>query len=144
MSKQDVQDLQQKYRPTTSKIHQYISLYTWGTFYPCSPNPSWVFAAKKLIFLVSSDHRSQSQLKFQSCLITEYTGVDNFFETLPNNLWRFRCYLTIFLRFSDPRLNYFLQLFAIMFTHALCVAAYVELFKLFINESLFISVRMRS
>ncbi len=35
MSKQDVQDLQQKYRPTTSKIQQYISLYTWGTFYPC-------------------------------------------------------------------------------------------------------------
>ncbi len=29
------QDLQQKYRPTTSKIQQYISLYTWGTFYPC-------------------------------------------------------------------------------------------------------------
>ncbi len=35
VSKQDVQDLQQKYRPTTSKIQQYISLYTWGTFYPC-------------------------------------------------------------------------------------------------------------
>ncbi len=28
-------DLQQKYRPTTSKIQQYISLYTWGTCYPC-------------------------------------------------------------------------------------------------------------
>ncbi len=41
----------------------------------CSPNPSWVFAAKKLIFLVSSDHRSQSHLKFQSCLINEYAGV---------------------------------------------------------------------
>uniref|UniRef100_A0A8C1EXC8 Sodium/hydrogen exchanger n=1 Tax=Cyprinus carpio carpio TaxID=630221 RepID=A0A8C1EXC8_CYPCA len=35
VSKQDVQDLQQKHRPTTSKIQQYISLYTWGTFYPC-------------------------------------------------------------------------------------------------------------
>ncbi len=34
VSKQDVQDLQQKYRPTTSKIQQNISLYTWGTFYP--------------------------------------------------------------------------------------------------------------
>ncbi len=34
VSKQDFQDLQQKYRPTTSKIQQYISLYTWGTFYP--------------------------------------------------------------------------------------------------------------
>ncbi len=31
VSKQDVQDLQQKYRPTTSKIQQYNSLYTWGT-----------------------------------------------------------------------------------------------------------------
>ncbi len=28
-------DLQQKYRPTTLKIQQYISLYTWGAFYPC-------------------------------------------------------------------------------------------------------------
>ncbi len=37
----------------------------------CSPNPSWVFGAKKL----SSDHRSQSHLKFQSCLITENPGV---------------------------------------------------------------------
>ncbi len=59
--------------------HQkYTSIFhcTHGVlFNPCSPNPSWVFAAKKLIFLVSSDHRSQSQLKFQSCLITEYTGV---------------------------------------------------------------------
>ncbi len=32
--KQYVQDLQQKYRPTTSKIQQYISLYTWGSFCP--------------------------------------------------------------------------------------------------------------
>ncbi len=29
-----VHDLQLKYRPTTYKIQQYISLYTWGTFYP--------------------------------------------------------------------------------------------------------------
>ncbi len=33
------------------------------------------FAAKKLHFLVSSEHRSQCRLKFQSCLITEYAGV---------------------------------------------------------------------
>ncbi len=31
----NVQDLQQKYSPTTSKIQQYISLYTWATFHPC-------------------------------------------------------------------------------------------------------------
>ncbi len=55
--------------PTTLKIQQYISLYTWGTFLSlCATKPIWVFAAKKLIFWVSSDHRSQSHLKFQSCL----------------------------------------------------------------------------
>ncbi len=41
---------------------------------PCSPNPSWAFAAKNLILFVLSDHRNQSHLKFQSYLITEYTG----------------------------------------------------------------------
>ncbi len=46
-----VSHLLQKYRSTTSKIQQYISLYTWGTFLSlCAPNPPWVFAAKKLIF----------------------------------------------------------------------------------------------
>ncbi len=33
VSKQDVKDLQQKYRPTTSKIQLYISLYRWGSFF---------------------------------------------------------------------------------------------------------------
>ncbi len=41
----------------------------------CSPNPYWVFAAKNIFFSVSSDHRIQSHLKFQSCLITELAGV---------------------------------------------------------------------
>ncbi len=46
----DVQDLQQKYRPTTLKYSS-ILLYTWGTCLSlCAPNPSWVFAAKKLFF----------------------------------------------------------------------------------------------
>ncbi len=36
VSKHDVQDLQQKYRPTLNlKYSSIISLYTWGTFYPC-------------------------------------------------------------------------------------------------------------
>ncbi len=75
MSKQDVQDLQQKYRPTT-KIKQYISLYTWGTILSlCSPNPSGVFAAKKL--LVSSDHGSM--------FLDELA--EFFPEILPNNMW---------------------------------------------------------
>jgi len=45
-SEQDVQDLWKKNRPTTLKIQQYIE--------------------------VSSDHRSQSHFKLQSCLTTEY------------------------------------------------------------------------
>ncbi len=57
--------------------HQkYSSIFhsTYGIiFTPCSSNPSWVFAAKKL-FIFLSEHRSQSHLKFQSCLITEFTG----------------------------------------------------------------------
>ncbi len=57
VSKQD--DLQQKYRPTTSEIQQYISLYTWGTFYPCVHH--CVFGWSRIIFL----------------------------ETLPNNMWWF-------------------------------------------------------
>ncbi len=75
VSKQDVQDLQQKYRPTTSKILQYISLYTLGTFYPCVHQTNLECLLLKSTFLVSSDYRSQSRLKFQSCLITEYAGV---------------------------------------------------------------------
>ncbi len=81
----------------------------------CSPNPSWVFAAKKLIFLVSSDHRSQSHLKFQSCLISEYAGDcfgwvrRIFLETLPNNMWWCRGCLIFFKGFLTPKLNLFLQ-----------------------------------
>ncbi len=87
MSKQDVQDLHQKYRPTTLKIQQYISLYTWGTFYPCVHQTHLeCFAAKTQFVLVSSDLRSQSHLKFQSCLITEYAG-DCFWMSEENFSW---------------------------------------------------------
>ncbi len=48
--KQDVQDLQQKYRPTTLKIQQYFIVHMGYFLSLCSPNPSWVFAAKKPIF----------------------------------------------------------------------------------------------
>ncbi len=52
VSKQDVQDLQQKYRPTKSKIKQYISLYTWGTFYPCVHQTHLeCYTAKKVILI---------------------------------------------------------------------------------------------
>ncbi len=45
-------------------------------FYPCVHQTHLeCLLLKTLFFLVSSDHRSQSHLKFQSCLITEYAGV---------------------------------------------------------------------
>ncbi len=63
--------------PQHKKIQQYISFYTWGTFYPCVHRTHLECLLLKSSFfsLVSSDHRSQSHLKFQSCLITEYAGV---------------------------------------------------------------------
>ncbi len=62
--------------PQHKKIQQYISLYTWDTFYPCVHQTHIECLLLKSYFLfVSSDHRSQSHLKFQSCLITEYAGV---------------------------------------------------------------------
>ncbi len=50
--------------------------WTWGTFLSLFVlNSSGGFAAKKALFSVSSDHRSQCHLKFQSCLTTEFAGV---------------------------------------------------------------------
>ncbi len=49
-------------------------------------NPSGGVAAKRLFFSVSSDHRSQSHLKFQSCLTTEYAG-DCFWMSEENFSW---------------------------------------------------------
>ncbi len=74
----------------------------------CSPNPSWVFAAKKLICLVTSDHRSQSHLKFQSCLITECAGdcflVKAFsFLDFFLNMWCCRCCLITSLKVFWPQ-----------------------------------------
>ncbi len=90
-------------------------MYTWGTFYPCAHQTHLECLLLKSSFLVSSDHRSQSHLKFQSCLTTEYAGdyfwmsEENFLETLPNNMWWCRCCLTIIFWFLPPRLNYFLK-----------------------------------
>ncbi len=59
--------------------------------------------------IVSSDHRSQSHLKLQLCLITEYAGVCfwmsriSFLENLPNNMWWCMCCLTIFINVFWPR-----------------------------------------
>ncbi len=71
-----------------------IFLCTHGVlFYPCVHQTHLECLLLKSNFLISSDHRSQSHLKFQSCLITEYAGVcfwmskEIFLETLPNNMW---------------------------------------------------------
>ncbi len=59
--------------------HQkYSSIFhcTYGVlFIPVFTKPILSVCCKKANVLVSSDHRSQSHLKFQSCLTTEYTGV---------------------------------------------------------------------
>ncbi len=73
VSKQVVQDLQQKYRPTTLKVQQYISLYTRGTFCPCVYKTYLECLLLKSNFFILSDRRSQSHLKFQSCLITVWS-----------------------------------------------------------------------
>ncbi len=56
-------------------VQQYISFYTWGTFYPCVHQTHLECLLLNAHFFVSSDHRSQSHLKFQLCLTTEYDGV---------------------------------------------------------------------
>ncbi len=48
------------------------AVYTWGTLYPCVHQTHLECLPLKSSFFVSSDHRTQSHLKFQSCLITEY------------------------------------------------------------------------
>ncbi len=96
MSKQDVR---QKYRRTISKTPQYI-LYT--LFIPVFSKPILSVCCYKTHCLVSSEHRSQCYLKFQSCLTTEYVfgwARRIVLETLPNNMcWCRGC----LLRFSDP------------------------------------------
>ncbi len=90
-----------------------------GYFYPCIHQTHLeCVLLKRLIFLVSSDHRIQAHLKFQSCLITEYAGnwflvkafsffFFFFFEALTNNMWWCRGCFIIFLRFSDPEIQSF-------------------------------------
>ncbi len=66
--------------------HQkYSSIFhcTYGVlFIPVFTKPILSVCCLKANFLVSSDHRSQSHLKFQSCLITEYAGVSFFLKFL--------------------------------------------------------------
>ncbi len=47
----------------------------YSSIFHCTHGVLFIPVFTKAHFLVSSDHRSQSHLKFQSCLITEYAGV---------------------------------------------------------------------
>ncbi len=49
-----------------------LTILRMGYFYPCVHQTHIDCLLLKANFVVSSDHRSQSLLKFQSCLITEY------------------------------------------------------------------------
>ncbi len=79
-------------------------------------NPSGGSAAKKAIFFVSFNHRSQSHLKFQSCLTTEYAWVC-FWMSKENFSWNppeqyvvmLGLFDIFFLGFLIPRLNQSLQ-----------------------------------
>ncbi len=44
-------------------------------FIPVCTKLIWWVCCLKALFSVSSDHRSQCHLKFQSCLTTEFAGV---------------------------------------------------------------------
>ncbi len=71
-----------------------------------------IFHLECLLFLVSSDHRSQCHFKFQSCLIIGYVGWARiiFLETLPNPPYMWWCRLIFFFKgFLTPRVNHFLQ-----------------------------------
>ncbi len=93
--------------------HQkYSSIFhcTWRTFYPCVHQTH--VCCEKANLLVTPDHRSQSHLKVQSCLATDYAGdsflvkvfsildlisfIFYFIEALPNSMWWWRCCLIIF------------------------------------------------
>ncbi len=74
----------------------YLTVDMGYFFIPVCTKTHLVGCCQKAIFSVSSDHRSQCHLKFQSCLITEFAGVcfgwvrRIFLETLPNNMWWYR------------------------------------------------------
>ncbi len=64
----------QKYSSIFNCIHRVL-------FYPCVHQTHLeCLLLKSSFFLLSSDHRSQSHLKIQSCLITEYAGDDEWGE----------------------------------------------------------------
>ncbi len=87
----------------------YLTVDMGYFFIPVCTKLIWWGCCQKPFFSVSSDHRSQCHLKFQSCLTTEFVFGwvrTIFLETLPNNMWWFRgCLIFFFFRFLTPRLN---------------------------------------
>ncbi len=93
----------------------YLTVGMGVLFYPCLHQSHLVGLLPESSFLVSSDHRSQSHLKFQSCLTTEFAGDvfgwvgSFFFKPIWNNMWWCRgCLIFFFLGgggggLSDPR-----------------------------------------
>ncbi len=88
----------------------------WLLLSLCSPNPYWVFAAKKLFFLFhpiieASPIWSSSHVWWLNMLEFVFGWARIiFFRTLPNNMWWWKSSLTIFLKgFLTQRLSYFLQ-----------------------------------
>ncbi len=53
----------------------YLTVDMGYFFIPVCTKLIWWVCCQKAIFSVSSDHRSQCHLKFQSCLTTEFAGV---------------------------------------------------------------------
>ncbi len=80
----------------------YLTVDMGYFFIPVCTKLIWWVCCQKALFSVSSDHRSQCHLKFQSCLTTEFAGVcfgwvrTMFLETLPNNMWWYRGCLIYF------------------------------------------------
>ncbi len=95
-----------KNRPTTLKIQQYIKLWGYMAYFLSLfiLNPSGEFAVQQLVF-VSSEHKNQCHLKYQSCVTTRYARVcfwmseDNFSWNI--NMWCMVC--LIFFRLHDPK-----------------------------------------
>ncbi len=107
--KQDVLDLQQKYSPQHKKCSSIFHCTHGVLFIPVFTKPILSVCCLKSSFLVSSDHRSQSHLKFQSCLITEYAWrlfLDEwgeFFLKPSQTTWWCRGCLAIFFKAFWPR-----------------------------------------
>ncbi len=89
--------------PAVYLIYIYITM-GMGYFLSICTKPIWWVCYSFFFFLVSSDHRIQCHLKFQSCLITEYAG-DCFWMKPSRTTCGDVGDVWYFFRFLTPRLN---------------------------------------